>query len=54
MVMRPLLRRITPNVIKLSFVYSPEDAKAQNLEPISLRIRDFARAIFRKSLARNP
>ena len=42
------------NVIKLIFGFSRKDAKSQSLEPFSLRLGDFARAIFLKSLARNP
>jgi len=34
------------NVIKSSFVFSRKDAKSQSLEPISLRLCGFARAIF--------
>jgi hypothetical protein len=36
------------NVIKLSFVCSRKGAKPQSLEPIPLRLRVFARVIFRK------
>jgi len=44
---------LATTVIKLRFVFSRKDAKTQSLEPISLRLRDFARAIFRKIVARN-
>ncbi|KFC59913.1 hypothetical protein FEM08_12900 [Flavobacterium gilvum] len=42
------------NVIKLRFAFSRKVAKAQSLEPISLRLCDLARAIFEKNLSRNP
>jgi hypothetical protein len=37
------------NVIKLSFVCSRKGAKSQSLDSIPLRLRVFARVIFRKN-----
>ncbi|WP_269224453.1 hypothetical protein [Flavobacterium sp. IMCC34518] len=56
MVRNPYFKDISlkHNVFKLSFVFSLQDAKAQSLETISSRLRDFAKALFLKSMVKNP